>query len=190
MTDRASRMGGAGRRGSARRSRRAETRVDRSGAVTKVAMDGTTDGAVCGRRPEGLRRAELAARSEVAAHFASAAHLEAASVVAFRVLERELVALGAPAEPCVRVRPATSRCRPAARSGARGADGTAARPGLIRARAQLFVDRSPRRVKLASSAIGAQSGKSSGRHRVRVANARIPVTRLPSRRSITTEWPR
>ena len=51
------------------------------------------------------------------------------------------------------------------------------------------VVKSPCRVKLATSASGAQIGKSSGRHRVSIANARMPVTRPPSRRTSTTEWP-
>ena len=55
-------------------------------------------GSVCGRGTEGLDA--VAARSGqdfVAGHFASAAQLEAASVVAFRRLARELSAHGAPA---------------------------------------------------------------------------------------------
>lgn len=54
-------------------------------------------GAVCGRRPEGLvTSAAPGAAISLGAWLAEAAHLEAASVVAFRRLERELLALGAP----------------------------------------------------------------------------------------------
>jgi hypothetical protein len=44
---------------------------------------------------------------------------------------------------------------------------------------------SPPFVKLAMSATGAQSKKRSGVHRAIIANARMPVARVPSRRTIT-----
>jgi hypothetical protein len=44
---------------------------------------------------------------------------------------------------------------------------------------------SPPFVKLATSAIGPQSGNSSGTHRATIASARIPVARDPSRRTTT-----
>ena len=57
----------------------------------------TKGGAVCGRRPDGL--VDLAcARADVGAYFAEVTWLEAAAVVAFRRVESELVALGAPTE--------------------------------------------------------------------------------------------
>jgi hypothetical protein len=52
-----------------------------------------------GRRPPGLRnpeRPKTGARSRVGEYLARAAYLEAASVDAFRILERELVSYGAP----------------------------------------------------------------------------------------------
>jgi hypothetical protein len=52
-----------------------------------------------GRRPEGLRAyAPAVSRSALGAYFARAAALEAASVVAFERMARELAALGAPQE--------------------------------------------------------------------------------------------
>src|SRR5262249_14215622 len=55
----------------------------------------------------GLRRASTATQSSVvAAHLAAAAHLEGASVFAFEVLERELLAHGAPAQLVFRARSA------------------------------------------------------------------------------------
>ena len=74
-------------------------RVDATGEVTLVArayalVDG---GGVCGRRPDGL--VDLAcARADVGAYFAEVTWLEAAAVVAFRRVESDLVALGAPTE--------------------------------------------------------------------------------------------
>lgn len=50
-----------------------------------------------GRRPEGLVRAAKRCSNAVGAYFAECAHLEAASVVAFERLARELRAHGAPA---------------------------------------------------------------------------------------------
>jgi hypothetical protein len=49
-----------------------------------------------GRAPAGLRRARAPRGAPVAAYLARAAHMEAASVHAFRVMERELAALAAP----------------------------------------------------------------------------------------------
>lgn len=53
-----------------------------------------------GRRPRGLRAPRKTRRSAVALgkYFAETAHLEKASVVAFRILQRELRAAGAPVE--------------------------------------------------------------------------------------------
>lgn len=53
-------------------------------------------GNICGRRPRGLRSARRAGCDPVAHHLATAARLEAASVVAFADLERELSRFGAP----------------------------------------------------------------------------------------------
>ena len=65
---------------------------------------GFSNGAVCGRRPEGLVEHAAGAAIGVGAYFADAAYLEAASVVAFRRLETELSALGAPAGLVTRAR--------------------------------------------------------------------------------------
>ncbi|MGH7329926.1 MAG: ferritin-like domain-containing protein, partial [Polyangiaceae bacterium] len=52
-----------------------------------------------GRRPRGLRNTrQNKASSRVGAYLANAAHLEAASVHAFRILQRDLAAHGAPAD--------------------------------------------------------------------------------------------
>jgi hypothetical protein len=56
--------------------------------------------ASAGRRPAGLSRRRPSGGSRVGEYFAASAHLEAASVVAFDVLERELQAHGAPARLC------------------------------------------------------------------------------------------
>ncbi|MBX3229661.1 MAG: ferritin-like domain-containing protein [Labilithrix sp.] len=80
-----------------------------------IAKDGTVtgpdrdpqlepDGAVCGRRPDGLAALSGGAASGLRAYLAQAAHLEAASVVAFRRLETELRAHGAPATLVARAR--------------------------------------------------------------------------------------
>src|SRR5262245_24403957 len=54
-------------------------------------------GPPCGRLPAGLRWSSTATQpSAVAAHLAASAQLEGASVFAFEVLERELLAHGAP----------------------------------------------------------------------------------------------
>ena len=55
----------------------------------------TKDGPICGRRPAGLREVARAG-NDVGAYFAEIAWLEAAAVVAFRGVERDLRALGAP----------------------------------------------------------------------------------------------
>jgi hypothetical protein len=49
-----------------------------------------------GRRPAGLEEAVAETGCAIGRHFGEVAHLEAASVLAFRALERELVAHGAP----------------------------------------------------------------------------------------------
>jgi rubrerythrin len=59
-----------------------------------------------GRRPRGLRRADVAANSGAAAWLARAAHLEAASVRAFAALATEIAAHGAPATLVRRARAA------------------------------------------------------------------------------------
>jgi hypothetical protein len=51
-----------------------------------------------GRRPRGLRDPRARRRSVVGDHFGALAHMEAASVRAFRDLERDLARLGAPEE--------------------------------------------------------------------------------------------
>jgi hypothetical protein len=76
-------------------------------AEQRVAPDGTLSGRFsndgrpnsCGRRPDGLRSTTAApAGSKIGEHFARMAHLEAASVIAFRRLEMELVRFGAPVD--------------------------------------------------------------------------------------------
>lgn len=76
--------------------------VDASGNVLEkdsYVLQAGTPGCVIGRRPEGLRRASVLGRagSAVGRYFADNARLESASVAAFRVLHRELLAYGAPA---------------------------------------------------------------------------------------------
>ncbi|AKV01326.1 putative lipoprotein [Labilithrix luteola] len=73
--------------------RRVHITVD--GTVTVVAHEYQALG-TCGRRPAGLLEARQSTASAVAAFVASSAHLEAASVHAFRRLERELVSHDAP----------------------------------------------------------------------------------------------
>ena len=63
--------------------------------------------AVAGRRPDGLVVAASDAVNAVGDYFASMAELEAAAVIAFRRLHRELRALGAPKALLCRVREAT-----------------------------------------------------------------------------------
>jgi hypothetical protein len=54
---------------------------------------------IAGRRPEGLDAfAGAKSKNAIGDYFATCAYLEAASVHAFRILRRELVALGAPAD--------------------------------------------------------------------------------------------
>lgn len=84
---------------------RLRMRVSPDGAVILLARDEITTGSVCGRRPEGLvAAASGGAEVSIAAWLAEAAHLEAASVLAFRRLERELRRLGAPRELLVAAR--------------------------------------------------------------------------------------
>lgn len=79
--------------------------VSPDGVVTQLAREEITTGSVCGRRPEGLvAAASGGAEVSLAAWLAEAAHLEAASVIAFRRLERELRGLGAPRELLVGAR--------------------------------------------------------------------------------------
>lgn len=74
--------------------------VSSDGDVSEVDRERARDVGPCseGRRPCGLRSKGRAKkpRSNLGAYFAKASHLEAASVVAFAQLERELAALGAP----------------------------------------------------------------------------------------------
>lgn len=69
-----------------------DTRVEANGAVSMtartVAKKGDANCAV-GRRPQGLR-SSVAAGTELGQLFALMAHLEAASVLAFAQIEREL----------------------------------------------------------------------------------------------------
>jgi len=72
-------------------------KVTADGVVSQLDRRTLESGAVCGRRPDGLVAEHVGgAEVSIAAWLAEAAHLEAASVVAFRRLERELLALGAP----------------------------------------------------------------------------------------------
>jgi hypothetical protein len=59
-----------------------------------------------GRLPEGLCAAPIASRDAAGAFFARSAHLEAASVVAFERMARELERFGAPGELVARARAA------------------------------------------------------------------------------------
>ena len=73
--------------------------ITADGVVTLVDRRTIDAGSVCGRRPEGLVTSgahHSGAAHSLGAWLAEAAHLEAASVVAFRRLEGELLALGAP----------------------------------------------------------------------------------------------
>ena len=81
-------------------------KVSADGVVTRGESRRIDTGSVCGRRPAGLAPGAetLGATVSVAAWLAEAAHLEAASVIAFRRLERELLALGAPRELIVGAR--------------------------------------------------------------------------------------
>jgi hypothetical protein len=84
--------------------------VDYAGNATEVSREDLKikpSCAVAGRRPAGLELRSVArAHDAVGAHFASMATLEAAAVVAFRRLHRQLAALGAPRELLARVRTA------------------------------------------------------------------------------------
>lgn len=66
--------------------------------------DREVDGCVEGRRPANLATTGLAWLSSVSACLSEIAHMEAAAVLAFEELERELVALDAPEELLERVR--------------------------------------------------------------------------------------
>jgi hypothetical protein len=92
--------------------------VARDGTVTERAPTKATPGmqficAVAGRRPDGYVRSDTANVTKSAsgkgsgAWFAEIAELEAAAVIAFRRLSRELASLGAPADLLARVREAT-----------------------------------------------------------------------------------
>ncbi len=83
--------------------------VDYAGTLSVVSADvlpGKPMCAVAGRRPAGLSTADASPETAraIGAHFAQMATLEAASVVAFRRLARQLAAMGAPSELLARVR--------------------------------------------------------------------------------------
>ena len=85
--------------------------IDYAGNLTEVSrvdLNQVTGCAVAGRRPEGLRfdNATGPGKNAVGEHFAAMATLEAASVVAFRRLQRQLAAYGAPRELLARIRKA------------------------------------------------------------------------------------
>ncbi|MBX3230723.1 MAG: hypothetical protein KIT84_00790 [Labilithrix sp.] len=80
--------------------------VDANGNVTELSRTDLGEEPSCmvaGRRPEGLCL-DREPRGGVGPHFAAMATLEAASVVAFRRLHRQLAARGAPGELLARVR--------------------------------------------------------------------------------------
>lgn len=85
--------------------------IDYAGNLTEVSrvnLNQRPNCAVAGRRPEGMRldQAFAAGADAVGEHFASMATLEAASVVSFRRLHRQLAAFGAPRELLERIRKA------------------------------------------------------------------------------------
>ncbi len=81
-------------------------KVSADGVVTSGESRRIDRGSCCGRRPAGLAPSAdtMGATVSVAAWLAEAAHLEAASVLAFRRLERELADLGAPRDLIVGAR--------------------------------------------------------------------------------------
>ncbi|MBX3191883.1 MAG: ferritin-like domain-containing protein [Labilithrix sp.] len=85
---------------------RVRVNVSAAGTVSNLKRDTLGDsGVVCGRRPRGLCALDAAkGSSSVGDHFARCAHLEAASVVAFRRLELELLRFGAPPSLVARAR--------------------------------------------------------------------------------------
>ena len=83
--------------------------VDERGKLDVLASESESkvvagSGVCPGRRPEGLREVPRFGGGSAGDYFAHAAHLEHASVTAFRVLERELAALGAPAPMLAKAR--------------------------------------------------------------------------------------
>jgi hypothetical protein len=85
--------------------------IDYAGNLTEVSrvdLHQMTGCAVAGRRPAGLRldNTTRGGRDAVGEHFASMATLEAASVVSFRRLQRQLASFGAPRELLERIRKA------------------------------------------------------------------------------------
>lgn len=84
--------------------------VDRAGKLTELSrkdLNTPASCAVAGRRPEGLCADDSGHGTDVVgAHFAAMATLEAASVIAFRRLHRQLASHGAPQELLERVRTA------------------------------------------------------------------------------------
>lgn len=84
-------------------------KVGRDGEVTETAtesVEGTVPCAMAGRRPDGFVASHATYTNVRGAYFASIAELEAAAVIAFRRLARDLAALGAPRELLDRVRTA------------------------------------------------------------------------------------
>jgi hypothetical protein len=85
--------------------------IDYAGNLTEVSrvdLNQQTGCAVAGRRPEGFRLEKATGPGEnaVGEHFASMATLEAASVISFRRIHRQLAAFGAPRELLERIRKA------------------------------------------------------------------------------------
>lgn len=84
---------------------RLQTKISPAGVVTTVSREEVRPNGACGRRPDGLVATQTDGAAEsLAAWLAEAAHLEAASVIAFRRLEEELLQLGAPRELRMRAR--------------------------------------------------------------------------------------
>jgi hypothetical protein len=89
---------------------------------------------VAGRRPQGLVAAQRRGREEVAAYLARAAHLEAASVLAFEALARDLARLAAPAQLVAACRKAARQEVAHARTVGRLARARGAKPEPVRVR--------------------------------------------------------
>lgn len=84
-------------------------KVGRDGTVTETSTEtvkGDVPCATAGRRPEGFAASSAMGTNVRGAYFASIAELEAAAVIAFRRLARDLTAFGAPRELLGRVRTA------------------------------------------------------------------------------------
>lgn len=84
---------------------RVRVRVGADGAMSDLATDDLGNQAVCGRRPVGLHEKDGGGSEKgLGPYFAEVAYLEAASVIAFRRLELELIRNGAPTELVQRAR--------------------------------------------------------------------------------------